>query len=909
MRRRPRAVAALLHLALLAYPRAFRRHFGAEMRADFHTLASGASAAVVARLLGHHVAAGLAERGAALRRWPIRPGHAPHLYAPRGRHAMFWEALRSDVGHAFAMARRRPLVTALAVLALALGIGANSAIFTVVNGVLLQPLPYGAPDDLVMVWSSNPREQKPTNVVSPANFLDYREGVKDMADLEGFMSFVSSDQMTTSEGLEPVLVVNVGVRMFDVLQRQPLLGRTFAPGDIDVMVLSHGYWQRRFGGDPAVVGRVLTVEGRPRTVIGVMPGDFAFPYSTMLGPDGFTTQTGVDAWSAWSPEHDPFANRDGRIVRNVHYLAVVGRRHAGVGTAQLEARLATVARQLEQAYPDSNGGWGTAVVPLHEQAVGPVRTALLLLLGGVGVVLLMACVNVAGLALAQSVARSRELAVRAALGAGRGRLIRQFLTEAVLLAIAGAAMALLAVHWGVRGLVALAPQTIPRLGEITPDATVLGVTLAVAVLAGIGIGLVPAFAASRPDLRDALQDGGRGAAGASPTARRVRSALVVGEVALAVLLSAGAVLLLRSFTSLLSVNPGFSPESLLTMQVNLPRRLTTADARLAYYDELFARLRAVPGVVAAGGTTRLPLGSTSVSTTIDVEGRPLPDAELPEVQFRRAVDDFFGAMRMPIVRGRGFTREDGPDGPPAAVINEAMAARLFPGEDPIGRRIRTGPNPARNTWMTVVGVVGNVRHTGLEQAPAAELYIPHRQGPPVAPFIVLRTSGDPAGLVESLRSSLRDFDRGLALFDIRTMLDVRAASVAPRRFILLLVSSFGLLALLLAAVGVYGVMALVVGERTREVGVRLALGAQPGTVLRMVLGQATRLALAGVVAGLVAAGLLSPLLEHQLFGIRPYDPVTFTAVPALLLLVAAAAAYAPARRAMRIDPTEAIREQ
>lgn len=909
MSRQPQPVAALLHLALLAYPRAFRRHFGAEIRADFHTLANGASAAAIARLLGHHVAAGLTERGAALRRWPIRPGHAPHLYAPRGRHAMFWEALRSDVGHALAMARRRPLLTALAVLALALGIGANSAIFTVVNGVLLQPLPYGAPAALVMVWSSNPLEQKPINVVSPANFLDYRDGVRDLADLEAFMSFVSSDQMTTPDGLEPVQIVNVGVRLFDVLQRSPALGRTFAAGDSDAVVLAHGYWQRRFGGDPGVVGRALTIAGRPRTVVGVMPADFAFPYSTMLGPDGFTTRTGVDAWASWIPERDPFATREGRLARNVHYLAVVGRLHDGVGATALDARLATVAHQLAQAYPASNGGWGTAVVPLHEQAVGPVRTALLLLLGGVGVVLIMACVNVAGLSLAQSVARSRELAVRAALGAGRGRLVRQFLTEAVLLALAGAALALAVVTWGVRGLVALAPPTIPRLAEIRPDATVLGVTLAVAVLAGIAIGLVPALAAARPDLRDALQDAGRGAAGASPKARRLRSALVIGEVGLAVLLSAGTILLLRSFTSVLAVDPGFRPDGLLTMQITLPARLSTAEARLSYYDEFFEHLRATPGVVAAGGTTRLPLGSTSVSTTIDVEGRPRPDAELPEVQFRRAVDDFFGAMQMPLVRGRAFTRDDGPQAPPVAVINEAMAARLFPGEDPIGRRIRTGPSPARNPWMTVVGVVGDVRHAGLEQMPAAELYIPHRQGPPVSPFVVLRTGGDPATIVDTVRTRLRAFDRSLALFDLRTMLDVRAASVAPRRFILLLVSSFGLLALTLAAVGVYGVMALVVGERTREVGVRLALGAPPGAVRRMVLGQAARLALAGIAAGLVSAGLLSPLLESQLFGVRAYDPITFAAVPVLLLLVATAAAYAPAHRAMRIDPTQAMREQ
>ncbi|MFN7979928.1 MAG: ABC transporter permease [Vicinamibacterales bacterium] len=821
---------------------------------------------------------------------------------------MFWETLRSDVGHALAMARRRPLATALATAALALGIGANSALFTVVNGVLLRPLPYGASDDLVMVWSSNAREEKPVNVVSPANFLDFRDGVRDLADLEAFMSFVSNGQLATAEGTEQVLVVNSGQRLFDVLQRTPLLGRAFTATDTDAVVVSYGYWQRRFGGDPSIVGRVLTIDGQPRTVVGVMPDDFVFPYSTMLGPDGFTTRTGVDVWAAWAPERDPFAMRNGRLVRNVHYLAVVGRRHAGVSVDQLAARLATVARQLEQAYPDSNGGWGATVVPLHEQAVGAVRPALLLLFGGVCVVLLMACVNVAGLALAQSVARSRELAVRAALGAGCGRLVRQFLTEAVVLALAGGALAIVAVTWGVRGLVALAPQTIPRLAEIRPDGTVMAVTTAVAIAVGIAIGLVPAFAASRPDLREALQDGGRGAAGASPTARRLRGALVVGEVALAVLLSAGAVLLLRSFTSLLSVDPGFAPSGLLTMQVTVPARLTTPDARLAYYDELFERLRAVPGVVAAGGTTRLPLGSTSVSTTIDVDGQPRPDAELPEVQFRRAVDDFFGAMRMPITRGRGFTRDDGPQAPPAAVINEAMAARLFPAGDAVGRRIRTGPVPARNPWMTVVGVVGNVRHAGLDQVPAPELYIPHRQGPPVTPFLVLRTSGPPTAIVETVRASLRDFDRGLALFDVRTMDDVRDASVAPRRFVLWLVSAFGLLALVLAAVGVYGVMTLVVGERTRELGVRLALGAAPGTVLRMVLGQATRLTLAGIAAGLTAAAALSPLLEHQLFGIRADDPVTFAVVPLTLVAVAAGAAYAPAHRAMRIDPATAMRE-
>jgi predicted permease len=912
MKKPSRAADWLFALALACYPRAFRRRFGAEMRADFREgLAAQPEARLRAacRIVRPLVVDGLSERWAAVRRWPLWPGGNPHIYQPTGRRAMFWESIRSDVGHALAAARKRPGVTALAVLTLALGIGATSAIFTVVNAVLLQPLPYRDAQDLVMIWSSNPREQKPINVVSPANFVDYRAGIQDLAEIEAFASFIISDRLAADEGPEMVLVVNTGRRMFDLLGRSAALGRTFTADDADVVVLSHGYWQRRFGGDPSIVGRSLTIGDTPRTVIGVMPNDFTFPYATMLGPDGFTTRTGVDVWTPWIPERDPFANRSGQLVRNVHYLAVVGRFKEGATREAVAARLDGVARQLQQAYPDSNAGWSTAVVPLHEQAVGGTRPALLLLLVGVGVVLAMASVNVAGLALAQGLGRQREMALRAALGAGRGRLVRQLVTESVLLALAGAAAALLAAQWGVNALVSLAPATIPRLSEVRPDWSVLGVTLLVAVVAGIAIGLVPALTAASPDLRGALSDGARGTAGGPPAARTLRSVLVVAEVALALVLCAGTVLLLRSFNALLSVNPGFTPDGLLTMQVELPHRLTTAEARLAYYDELFERLRGLPGVVAAGGTTRLPLGSTSVSTTIDVEGRPLPDAELPEVQFRRAVDDYFGAMRTPVLQGRTFTRDDGPNSPPVAVINQAMADRLFPNENPVGRRIRTGPNPANSQWRTVIGVVGNLRHTGLEQAPAAEMYISHRQGPPVAPFLTVRTDGDPAALVEPLRAELGRFDRALALFDVKTMIEVRSASVAPRRFLLLLVSAFGVLALVLAAVGVYGVMALVAGERTREMGVRLALGARPRSVLSLLLGQALRLAVAGIALGAAVGWLLSPLIESQLFGVRPADPVTASVVAAVLLAVAVAAALIPARRAMCVDPLLALREE
>ncbi|HUU34853.1 MAG TPA: ABC transporter permease, partial [Vicinamibacterales bacterium] len=784
--------------------------------------------------------------------------------------------------------------------------GANSAIFTVVNGVLLQPLPYGEPDRLMMVWSTNAREQKLQNVVSPANFIDLRDGVKEVAELEAFHSFIANNQMRTDEGPERVLTSSVGLRLFAVLEREPLIGRTFTADDTNVAVLSHGFWQRRFGGDQSILGRQLTIGDTARTVIGVMPESFVFPYQTMLGADGFTRSGSVDVWLPWVAERDPFANRGGIIVRSVHYLAVVGRLTNGASADALRDRTATIANRLAQAYPASNAGWGTSVVSLHEQAVGSVRPALLVLLAGVGLVLLMACVNVANLALARSLSRQRELAVRAALGAGRWRLIRQSLTESLMLAVAGSAVALLFVRWGVRGLLALAPATLPRLSEVEPDLTVFGVTLAAGVIVGIAVGLAPALAASRPDVREALQEGGRGTAG-SAAARRARSGLVIGEVALAVVLTAGTALLLRSFSTLLAVDPGFRPDGLLTMQVELPARIDGNEARLAYYDELFERLRAIPGVIAAGGTTRLPLGSTSVTTSVNVEGRPRPEAELPEVQFRRAVDDYFTAMGISLRRGRGFTVADGPNAPRVCIINEAMAARLFPGEDPVGHRISTGPSPSPNTWMTIVGVIGNVRHASLDEVPAPELYISHRQGPPVAPFIALRTSLDPAALADTVRANVRQFDRSLALYDLRTMTEVRTESVSQRRFILVLMAAFGLLALVLAAVGVYGVTTLLVGERTREMGLRLALGAAPASVLRLVLGQVALMTGAGLAVGLILAWLLSPLLVSQLYGIQPADPMSLAIVAIVLMAVSLSAAAVPARRAMRADPLTALR--
>ncbi|MGE4086125.1 MAG: ABC transporter permease, partial [Vicinamibacterales bacterium] len=644
--RRSPVAEALFAVALLAYPRAFRRRFGGEMREAFRRRAV-AFASLVAN--------GLAERWAAVVRWSFYPNATPHLYEPSGRFAMFWDTVRADLRFAIRQALQAPLYTALAVAALALGIGANSAIFTVVQSILLKPLPYRAPGELVMVWSHNTREEKPENPISPANFVDLRDESAAFTALEGYFSFVTNTPLVVDGPPEMIVTSFVAPGLMPLLGREALLGRTLGAGDgAGLMVLSHGYWQRRFGGDPNIVGRTLAIDNEPATIVGVMPPDFVFPYRGMVGPTAFTRTMQVDVWTTMLMTGPRMTDQSGRFVRNVHYLAAVGRLKPGTSVEQARAGMAAIAARLEQAYPDTNAGWTTTVTPLHEQVVGQVRPALLVLLAGVGVILLMACVNVANLVLARSAGRQKELAVRAALGAGRWRLAQQAFTESLLLAVSGGVVGLLVVRWGVQGLIALAPANLPRLQDVSPDWSVLLVTLAVAIMTGTLVGVVPALAAGRTDVAPALQDHSRGAIG-SPARHRMRTALVVTELALAVVLTVGAGLLLRSFNSVMTLDPGFRPERLLTMQMTLPARVNTPEARRAYYAEWFQRLEALPGVTSVGGTTRIPLGSTSVTTSVQVESRPLPASELPEVEFRRAMHDYFETMGIPIKRGRGFT--------------------------------------------------------------------------------------------------------------------------------------------------------------------------------------------------------------------------------------------------------------
>ena len=824
---------------------------------------------------------------------------------------MFWDTLRADIRHTIRLAIKTPVFSTLTVLALALGIGATTAIFAVVNGVLLRALPYRDDAQLVNVWSYNTKENLPRNPLSPGNFLDFQKMNTTLDGLEGYFTFVSPAQLQTESGSEIAYSVFVTSNLFNMLGRPAALGRTFAVDEqAGVTVLSDGYWRRRFGADPNIVGTTMMLNGTPWQIIGVMPPDFVFPYPGMLGPSGFTRVTGVDLWlpiafsGPMAVQNRLFDSRQ-QIVRNVHWWGAIGRLKNGVSVEQAEADMKTIAAQLEQSYPTTNKGWSATVVRSIDQSVGTIRPALMILLAGIGFVLIMASVNVANLLLARSIAREKELATRAALGAARSRIARQLLTESILFAIAGGVVGMFVMWWTVQGLIAMAPADIPRIDEVSIDWRVLVAAAITTMATGVLVGVLPALSSASVNPQASLQDASRGTVGGA-LRRRTRAALVVAEVALAVAITTGSVLLLRSFVSVTNINPGFETSHLLTWQMNLPQHLTNNNDRIAFYRDFFARMEALPGVVSVGGTTRVPLGSTSVSTTVQIEGRPVPAAELPEVQFRRAMHRYFDAMGIPLRSGRTFNDSDGPTAPPVAIINETMAHKLFPNQDPVGQHVRTGPN-ATGPWTTIIGVIGDVRHGGLEEVPQPELYISYLRGPPAGPFIVLRTSGDPALMAETVRAEARRIDKNLPIYDMRTMETLRSEAVSTRRFILLIVGAFGALALGLAAIGVYGVMSLIVSERTREVGVRLALGAEPSQLLTMIVGQAAKLAAIGVVIGLAVALPMAPLLDSQLYGVTSFDPMTFVSVPLALVAIAALAALVPARKAMRIDPLAALR--
>jgi putative ABC transport system permease protein len=818
------------------------------------------------------------------------------------------ETLLQDLRFAGRTLLKRPVFTVIAVLTLALGIGANTAIFSVVDSVLLQPLPFKNPERLMMIWASNPelaaRVGFPDKLpVSPGAFYDWKES-------KSFekMAMVTSDRIPfTGEG-EPELLGSVAVsgEFFQVLGTPALIGRTLLPADDEpgkgtTVVLSHAFWMRRFGGDRGVIGKTIRLSDQPMTIVGVMPPSFEFPRGGEM-PKGYGFAAKPEIWT---PLALPAERRQRRGNRS--FLAL-GLLKPGVGLEAAQAEMSAIADRIEKRYPDSDMGWRNRVEPLPEQLTGDVKPALLILLSAVGLVLLIACVNVANLLLAQAAARQKEIAVRTALGAGRGRMVRQLLTESALLALLGGGLGLLLAFWGLKAFSVWIPEDIPVSGDISLDLRILGFTLLVTLLTGMLAGLVPAFQMTRPDLSETLREGTRAGSSTSKSGR-TRSALVIVETAVAVLLVVGAGLLLRSFARLTAVDPGFRPEGVLTLRLLVPQGKYENPELVAFTGRIQEGLRALPGVTGVGMVSNLPMSGEESIEGMVIEGKPQPKPEdVPLGDFRQATAGYFQTMGIPLIDGRLFTENDHDKAPPVAVIDETLARAYWPGENALGKRFRFGGFGERDEpWITVVGIVGNVRNSGLHVDARPQLYVPQAQNPSGQLSLVVRTAGDPKRLIPDARAAVFAIDPNQPIDRMRTMEEMVSTSVAGRRFNMVLLVIFAGLALVLAAVGIYGITSYSVAQRTREMGLRMALGARPGTVLGLVLREAGTLALLGLGAGLVLAFAATRVMSSLLFGVGSTDPATFAAVSLGLAAVSLFAAYLPGRRATQVDPMVALR--
>jgi predicted permease len=801
--------------------------------------------------------------------------------------------LLQDVRYGLRVIRKRPGFTAVAVLTLGLSIGINTAVFSVVYAALVRPLPFAAPDRLVMAAAENKRGgAAEVRGVAPADFVDWRAQSQAF---DGLAAYTGGGLTLDSAGTpEAVSGVRVSEDFFRVLGVSPARGRVLDAEEFNSaasrsVVLSYRLWQRRFGGDPEVVGKQLTlVGGGSATVVGVMPEQFRFP-------------SYAEVWTALP--------RDSRelLQRTSRYFSVVGRIKGGMTQAQAQEELGGVAARLADAYPQSNAEWGVRLIPLRETLVGgQARTALLILFGAVGFVLLIACANVTNLLLARSTARYKEVAIRAALGASRWRVVRQLLAESVLLTLAGGALGVVLALWGVDALLALVPEDLrfARLDEARVDASVLAFTAGVSLLVGLLVGLLPGLKVSKPDLNLALKETGRGST-AEGKLRRARGLLVVAEVAVTLVLLVGAGLLLRSFVSLQQTELGFEPRNLLTLTVNAPTQLYGQNAKRAeYFRQMQERLAALPGARAAAVTSSLPLDWV-LNFSYAVEGRPARPGDEPQSDYFSVSPNYFEVMRIPVVRGRGFNERDAEGAPAVALINETMARRVFPGEDPLGKRVTIAYMEQRVT-LEVVGVVADTKQwTG--QATSLQIYDCYLQRPWLSSSFVVRTEGDPAALGAAAQRAVREVDATRAAAGVKPMEQLLSESVAQPRFYAQLLTGFACVAMLLAAVGIYGVMSYTVTQRTHEIGIRMALGAEGRDVVRMVVGQGMALALAGVAAGLAAAFALTRVMSSLLYGVSATDPLTFALISLLITAVALLACLIPARRATKVDPMVALR--
>ncbi len=799
-----------------------------------------------------------------------------------------------DLQYGIRMLRKRPGFTLVVVMALALGIGVNTAIFSVVNAVLLRPLPYKEPGRLVVVWDQVARLGLHRNIVSPANYYDwqrYSQSFESMgAYTEAFFNLTAEDGGSP----ERIAVVIATPSLLTTLGAYPSVGRAHLPEDGDgaasadrPVIISHSLWQRRFGGNPNIVGQTITLNGGRYSVIGVMPSGFMFSGKK------------IDAFLRFAPDAAQMANRRGR------YLTVLARLKPGVTLKQAQADMDAITVNLAQQYPDTNTDRGANISPLEDEVFGAIRPALFMLLGTVGFVLLIASANVANLLLARSSSRRREFALRVALGATRMRIVRQFLTESILLALVGGVLGLLLARWLTKLIVALSPTDIPRISEAGLDGRVLGFTVAVSLLTGVVFGLLPALHVSRPDVRDSLKEGGHTAE--VKGRNRARATLVVVEIALSLILLVGAGLMIRTFISLQRVDPGFLTADAVAMDISLPASYRDPQQRARFFQEIIRRTETLPGVSSAGVTDNLPLSGEDASRAFTIVGETSSSStEKFAAEHRRVSSHYFDAMGVILVRGRPFTEADTDKAPGVVIINEVLARRFMPNVDPLGKQLVIDDGPARP--RQIIGVVRDVKHFSLDAEAKPEMYVPHLDRPwPNMTLVVRAATVNPETLVGPVRSEVAVVDRSIPVANVKTLEQYVAASTGPRRFSMFLLGSFAAVALLLAMIGIYGVMSYSVAQRTQEIGIRMALGAKRATVLKLIIGAGLKLILLGVGIGLVGAFVLTRVISSLLYEVSAHDPIVFLGVTVLLAGAALLACLVPALRATRVDPIIALR--
>jgi putative ABC transport system permease protein len=811
------------------------------------------------------------------------------------------ETLWQDMRYGIRMLLKAPSFSIVATIALALGIGANTAIFSVVNGVLLRPLPFTKSEQLMSVWEMDPTRGQVRGTASYPNFADWREQNRVF---ERMASYHGNDFIMTGRGESTRLqgaVVNAD--LFSLLDVAPAIGRGFLPeednpGDSGrVVILSQELYQKRFNSDPNVIGRQsIVLDGKTYTIVGVMPHAFQFPIQNEP----------VELWTTVA------LDREGKTPitdqRGAHYMNVIARLKPGVSKEQAQAEMTSISARLEQQYPDKNLHKSIRIEPALEAIVGDIRPALLILLGAVGCVLLIACANVANLLLARAMTRHKEMAIRSALGASRSRVVRQLLTESILLSLAGGALGLVLAVWWSDLLIALGKEDIPRALQVGLDWSVLGFTLVVSVLTGIVFGLVPALHSSKTQLTETLKEGGRGS-GEGARRNRVRGVLVVGELAIAVVLLVGAGLLIQSLWRLRQVSPGFSSQNVLTFVVGIPEVKYPTDKQAHFYHDLVGRIESLPGVAAASSVIPLPLSGDRFSISFETEGRPVAKGNLPSADFFVIEANYFKTLGISQLKGRDFTERDDNKAPAVIIVNQAFARKFFPDEDAIGKHIKPGISTYEGDpqMREIVGVVADVKNRSLNSAVAPAYFVPQAQVPFNQMTVVVKTTNDPRSLIAAAQREVTTIDKELPVFNVKTMDDYLAASVAAPRFNTTLLSIFAAVALVLTIVGLYGVMSYSVAQRTNEIGIRMALGAQTRDVLRLIVSQGFKLVLLGLAIGLMGAFALMRVISGLVFGVTTKDPLTFGVVAVVLAFVALLACYVPARRAARVDPMKALR--